>query len=440
MHRLPLLLVFILTTMPLHSAEYFVAADGDNKNPGTLAAPFADISRAQELVKPGDTVFLRGGVYNVRADQMARRIRNYAAIFELGKSGTEDAPIRYWAYKDERPVLDFSDVKPPKLRVAAFWVGGSWLHLRGFEVTGVQVTLTGHTQSECFRSEGSNNIFEHLAMHDTQAIGLYLTNGSNNLILNCDAYKNWDYTSEGGRGGNSDGFGGHPAAGAKNNVFRGCRAWFNSDDGFDCISAHESIVFENCWAFYNGFSEGFVRRADGNGFKAGGHAGTPLQLLPKPIPRHTVRFCLAVRNRSAGFYGNHHIGGGDWFNNTAFNNPVNFNMLERLPDNVTDIPGIGQKMRNNLGFRGRTEITNLNSAKSDARSNSFDIAGLRVTERDFVSLDESQLTAPRKSDGSLPDISLMRLAPGSALIDAGEECGFPFKGRKPDLGAFEHGN
>jgi pectate lyase len=146
-----------------------------------------------------------------------------------------------------------------------------------------------------------------------------------------------------------------------------------------------------------------------------------------------------VRNRSAGFYGNHQIGGGDWFNNTAFSNPVNFNMLERLPDNVTDIPGIGQKMRNNLGFRGRIEITNLNAEKSDARRNSFDIAGLKLTDRDFVSLDDSQLAAPRKPDGGLPDITLMHPAPGSAVIDAGEDCGFPFKGQKPDLGAFEYG-
>jgi hypothetical protein len=427
----------IFVNLPLAAADYFVAPDGKDDNAGTLDAPFASVNRAQALVKAGDTVFLRGGVYKIPATEMARRVRNYARIFDLSKSGTREAPIRYWAYKDERPVFDFSAVKPPGLRIAAFWVGGSYLHLRGFEVTGLQVTLKGHTQSECFRNEGSHNLYENLAMHDTQGIGFYLTDGSENLVLNCDAYRNWDFTSEGGRGGNSDGFGAHPAAGAKGNVFRGCRAWFNSDDGYDCITAAESVKFENCWAFYNGFSEGFIKRGDGNGFKAGGHAGTPFERLPRPIPRHTVQFCLAVKNRAAGFYGNHHIGGGDWFNNTAFNNPTNFNMLERLPDNVTDIPGVGQKMRNNLGFRGRVELTNLNKEKSDARGNFFDIAGLKITEKDFVSLDESQLVAPRKADGSLPDITLMHLAKGSVLIDAGDDCGFPFKGKKPDLGAFE---
>jgi hypothetical protein len=419
------------------AAEYFVAPDGRDENPGTLAAPFASINSAQSLVRPGDTVFLRGGKYKVRPAELSRRVRNYVRIFDLDKSGTREAPIRYWAYNDERPVFDFSDVKHERARIAAFWVGGSWLHLKGFEITGVQVFQKGHTQSECIRNEGSYNVFEHLAMHDTQAIGFYLTDGSENLVLNCDAYRNWDYTSQGGRGGNSDGFGAHPYKGAKGNVFRGCRAWFNSDDGFDLITSSESVKIEHCWAFYNGYSPGFISRADGNGFKAGGHAGTPFDRLPVPIPRHTVQFCLAVKNRSAGFYANHHIGGGNWFHNTAFNNPVNFNMLERLPDNVTDIPGVGHKMRNNLGFRARREVTNLNAAKSDARSNSFDIPGVAPTAKDFESLDESLLTAPRKSDGSLPEIALMKLKKGSPLIDAGEPCGLPFKGKKPDLGAFE---
>ena len=429
--------VALLLAPGLSAAEVFVSPDGLNSNAGTLAAPFATVQRAQEAVKPGDTVFIRGGTYKVKGDEIARRARNYAYVFDLTKSGAKDAPIKYWAYNSERPVFDFSEVKPSGLRVMAFHVVGSWLHLRGFEVTGVQVTLKNHTQSECFRNEGSHNIYEHLAMHDTQAIGLYLTSGSENLILNCDAYRNWDRTSEDGRGGNSDGFGGHPQSGAKGNVFRGCRAWFNSDDGFDCITAAETVTFDHCWAFYNGFSADFVKRGDGNGFKAGGHAGTPVANLPSPMPRHVVQFCFAVRNRASGFYGNHHIGGGDWFNNTAFNNPTNFNMLERLPDNVTDIPGIGQKMRNNLGFRGRTELASLDRTKSDASSNYFDIKGLVVSEKDFVSLNEAQLTAPRKADGSLPDITLMHLVKGSALVDAGVDVKFPYKGARPDLGAFE---
>ena len=161
------------------------------------------------------------------------------------------------------------------------------------------MTLKGHTQSICFENDGGHNIYERLSMHDGQAIGIYSVRGSDNLFLNCDAYRNHDVTSEGGKGGNVDGFGCHPPEGGTGNVFRGCRAWFNSDDGYDCIGAREPVTFENCWAFYNGYSTKFERLADGNGFKAGGYGTTPADRLPQPIPRHTVRFCLAVGNKAA---------------------------------------------------------------------------------------------------------------------------------------------
>jgi hypothetical protein len=43
----------------------------------------------------------------------------------------------------------------------------------------------------------------------------------------------------------------------------------------------------------------------------------------------------------------------------------------------------------------------------------------------------------RKADGSLPDITFMHPAPGSALIDAGTNVGLPYSGQAPDIGAFE---
>jgi hypothetical protein len=45
--------------------------------------------------------------------------------------------------------------------------------------------------------------------------------------------------------------------------------------------------------------------------------------------------------------------------------------------------------------------------------------------------------APRKPDGSLPDVNLFHLAQGSNLIDKGINVGLPYNGNAPDLGAFE---
>jgi hypothetical protein len=420
----------------LYAATFFVAPAGSDDNPGTQEKPFATVQRAQAAAAAGDTVYIRGGTYMMQESQIARKQGIWAYVTFLDKSGAQGKPIKYWAYENERPVFDFSRVKPENLRVNAFQVNASWVHLKGLEVIGVQVTIKGHTQSICFANDGSHNVYELLSMHDGQAIGIYSVRGSDNLFLNCDAYRNYDYTSDDGKGGNVDGFGCHPPKGATGNVFRGCRAWLNSDDAFDCIGAHESVTFENCWALYSGYGTKFEKLGDGNGFKVGGYGTTPVERLPKVLPRHTVRFCLAVRNKSSGFYSNHHIGGSDWLNNTACRNGTNFNMLSRLADNLTDVPGYGHKLRNNLGYKGGREISQFDPAKSDAANNSFTM-DLALSDKDFLSLDESELVGPRQPSGDLPAVRFMHPAPGSVLIDKGVDVGLPFRGAAPDLGAFE---
>jgi hypothetical protein len=403
---------------PVKSADFYVATTGDDAATGTLEKPFATIQRAQTAVAPGDTVFIRGGVYQMNESQIAARRRMFAYVTHLSKSGAPGKPITYRAYENEKPVFDYSLVKPAGMRVDAFYVSGSWLHIIGLEVVGVQVTIKRHTQSICFASNGSHNIFERLLMHDGQAIGIYHVDGSDNLFLNCDAWNNWDTTSEDGRGGNVDGFGCHPSAGSTGNVFRGCRAWFNSDDGYDCISAHEAVTFENCWAFYNGLSPKFERTGDGNGFKAGGYAALSADMLPRTIPRHVVRYCLAVGNKASGFYANHHPGGGDWFHNTAYRNGTNFNFLCRLADNRTDVDGFGHVIKNNLSFNSRGNVSRLDLAKCELADNAFP-PSVTLTEKDFASLDESEPFQPRQANGDLPAMKFMHPADASKLKGMG---------------------
>lgn len=436
--RYILLLLGLLMMPTAYSRVFYVSPTGnDVGNSGTKTNPFASVMRAQQAVEAGDTVYVRGGKYLIPENKIALKQGIWAMVNVLDKSGKPGKRINYWAYPGEKPVFDLLDVKPEGLRVMVFSVSASWIHLKGLEVVGTQVTILNHTQSECFHNEGSNNIYEQLSMHDGQAIGFYLTKGSNNLILNCDAYRNYDFTSEGGKGGNSDGFGCHPSLGSTGNVFRGCRAWFNSDDGFDCIHAYESVTFENCWAFYNGYSTAFKSLADGNGFKAGGWGKTPEDKLPEVIPGHTVQFCVAVRNKANGFYSNHQIAGSYWYNNTAYENGTNYNMLNRLHDNKTDVPGYKHVLKNNLGFGAKNyETQNIDTAQCELTNNSFSVS-LKVTKADFLSLDPSLLTAPRQADGSLPDTNFLKLKKGSKLIDGGIKLGFRHSGKAPDIGAFE---
>jgi Domain of unknown function len=107
-----------------------------------------------------------------------------------------------------------------------------------------------------------------------------------------------------------------------------------------------------------------------------------------------------------------------------------------LPDNQTDVDGYGHKLRNNLAYHGAKDVSNLDRTKSDSANNSFDL-NFPITDKDFISVDESELTRPRQANGDLPSIGFMHLADGSDLIDKGVDVGFPFQGARPDLGAFE---
>lgn len=431
MRFLPLLLLLVTTA---HAATWFVAPDGNDKARGDRSHPFATVQRAQVATSPGDTVILRGGTYAMSEAQIARRERIWAYVTLLDKSGKPGKPITYRAESGEKPVFDFSAVKPKGMRVHAFEVAGSHLVLEGIEVTGVQVTATGHTQSICFSNTGSHNRYERLAMHDGMGIGFYLSRGSDNLVLNCDAWNNHDPVSEGGRGGNVDGFGCHPQRGDTGNVFRGCRAWFNSDDGFDCISAWESIRFEGCWAFQNGKSPDGKSLGDGNGFKAGGFGLEAVRGLPRVIPRHVITRCVAANNKSSGFYANHHPGGNDWIHNSAFGNRANFNFLGRDFSVDRDVPGSGHVIRNNLGFGSRNELQQINRDACELSGNLF---GEGLSAKDFISLDAQALAAPRQPDGTLPETGFMRPAPGGKVVDQGTDLGERYAGKAPDPGADE---
>ncbi len=57
--------------------------------------------------------------------------------------------------------------------------------------------------------------------------------------------------------------------------------------------------------------------------------------------------------------------------------------------------------------------------------------------RIFKVLIPPEFQGPRKADGSLPDLKLLKLVSTSDLIDKGINVGLPYSGTAPDIGAFE---
>jgi hypothetical protein len=93
-------------------------------------------------------------------------------------------------------------------------------------------------------------------------------------------------------------------------------------------------------------------------------------------------------------------------------------------------------MRNNVGLN-TTNISNLGPT-NDVAFNHFTLP-VTVETNDFMTVDESLLTAPRRPNGDLPYIALLQLVGDSDLLDAGTNVGFAYVGSAPDLGAFERG-
>jgi hypothetical protein len=352
----------------------------------------------------------------------------------LDKSGAAGKPLKYWAYQAEVPVFDFSGMTA-KARITGIRVTASWVHLKGIEVTLVPQNITTENESWGIYNLGSNNIYEMLNAHHNMGPGFFLGGGGHNLILNCDSHHNYDPKSKAGDGENADGFGCHPKAGDVGNVYRGIRAWWNTDDGYDSINAQEACVVESSWAWYNGLLPDKMVEpnrnpnlppGNGNGFKLGGFGITGAG-SPAVPPKHTIRNSVSFLNEFAGFFANYHTSGHYFYNNTGFKNKAaDFNMLGLNMVNTS-------VLRNNLAF-GPLPTANLTG--TDDKFNSWDLP-VQVSEADFQSISITGMDAPRQADGSLPIVAFMRLLPTSDLIDKGVDIGQPFTGAAPDLGAYE---
>ena len=430
MNRIVSLLSMLVLPLLMQAKVIYVAPDGSDNATGTIDSPLATLPAAYKKVVAGDTVYFRGGTYQVTDEQVMKKDNTYAYVFALEKAGSASRRTCFMGYPGERPVFDFSALQlEGKYRFAAFYLGANYLHLRNFDIIGVPVRITGHTQSECVSArKGSYCIVENLSMHDNMAIGYYQTAGAHNLVLNCDAYNNYDDYSEGTYGGNVDGFGCHVTHTTDvGNVFRNCRAWRNSDDGFDLINCATAVEFDHCWAFYNGYrptknatnTTEFQSAGDGNGFKAGGWGmGSGTTKCPAECPQHYVHHCVAYRNKSNGIYSNHHLGGNRWeYNTSALNQRDNYNMVNRKStDEAVDVPGYGHQLMGNVSYQANKEdLSNFDASSSVLTNNSFGPTKFTVSASMFVSTSPSLLFQARDAEGNLPEMSFLKGKLGGKL-------------------------
>lgn len=239
---------------------------------------------AVKYVQPTQQIVLKEGTYLL--DKTLKIAR--------GIDGTEENMIYMIADPDAstRPVLDFQGL------CAGMIMGGDYWYFKGFDVTnsadaqkGIQVSGSHNTLDSVNAYHNGNTGIQISRLNTTDT---YAEWPSYNLILNCTSYGNADAGYE-----DADGFAAKLTVG-DGNVFDGCIAHHNADDGWDLFAKVQSgsigsVTIKNSIAYANGYLEDGTNAGNGNGFKMGGDS------MPG---QHVLDNCIAFENKAKGIDSN----------------------------------------------------------------------------------------------------------------------------------------
>ena len=266
-----------------HNKVVYVSPTGDEKGNGSKEFPL-DIYSAVNNVVEGQTIVLMEGTYKLLSPLKIQR----------GMDGTAELPIKMIADPEAqtRPVLDFQ-------RMGAGIVhGGDYWYFYGFDVTNTADMQKG------FQVSGNYNTLDNIHAYRNGNTGIQICRYTGtdtpeewpayNLVLNCTSYENYDAGFE-----DADGFAAKLTIG-EGNVFDGCIAYNNADDGWDLYAKVETgaiapVIIKNCVAYANGFIPGMDKTGNGNGFKLGGSSLTG---------KHQLINCYAFYNLAKGIDSN----------------------------------------------------------------------------------------------------------------------------------------
>ena len=278
-----------------HTVEYktvennniYVSPNGKSNAAGTRDDPM-DIYTAVKIAAPGQKILIKEGTYNLSSTVKVER----------GINGTADAMIYMIADPDagSRPVFDFGG------KCAGMILAGDYWYFQGFDVTRSADAQKG------IQVSGNHNILDRIKAYKNGNTGIQISRylgtdqfnqwPAHNTILNCSSYLNADKGYE-----DADGFAAKLTVG-QGNVFDGCIAAYNADDGWDLFAKVQSgsigvVTIQNSVAFKNGYildeNGREINAGNGNGFKMGGDS------MPGA---HVLKNSVAFANKAKGIDSN----------------------------------------------------------------------------------------------------------------------------------------
>ena len=412
---------------PTTTKEIYIAPDGDPNGDGSLERPWNDLQQAINAATPGTHIICRGGTYYPKKQGDGKY------TLRIKKSGTAEQPIIIRCYDGEKPVFDFvNQLYDQMVGDRGIIITGDYWCLFGLHIT--------HAADNGIKLEGSHNCIERCEFSYNLNTGLQLGFGHNfsdtfpgvsenygsycayNDVIDCDSHHNCNYDSK--YGSEAAGFACKMHNGIGNRFIR-CRAWHNSNAGWDLSETDNDVILAECWQWESGkdqdntWVKDYITKSssmsfsgNGNGFTLGGN-GTGGS--SKGV--HYAFNCIAFGNNkssSKGFDCNSHQDGHVLVGCLAFDNSYDY-MFESGSDANT-------KYYNNVCL-GKQEIAvgtdDYNAIAEEMAENGWKnnlVTG--VSREDYLSLDEDDAINPRDIYGGMPR-KFARLAADSKMIDAG---------------------
>jgi hypothetical protein len=349
---------------------------------------------------------------------------------QRGMDGTAEEMIRMIADPEaaSRPVIDFQ-----KLHTGIVH-GGDYWYFYGFDVTNSADGQKG------FQVSGNYNVLDNIHTYRNGNTGIQISrySGSDlfpdwpsyNLILNCTSYFNADPGYE-----DADGFAAKLTCG-EGNVFDGCVAYNNADDGWDLYAKVETgsigaVTIRNCVAYANGFLPGSTKTGNGNGFKMGGESLSGKHVLENSYAFFNLakgidsNSCPDIIVRNCVSYNNGSYNVALYTNNAANTNFFANGILSFKDSSISQLPMLPSDALTrgeNLKGKGSQDASQYNGESNYYwnGTTSVNSQGIAISTEAFVSLEFKEIT--RNEDGSINMQGFLELtekAPAGSGVPAG---------------------